>query len=88
MISGLASCIELTVWYNVDSASFEFALGGMYTAVILMAENSLGKYTGRHLTVKNSMSSEQWLAMTFTLVHQLLLMKMQTPPPLRFPLRA
>ena len=35
------------------------AWGGIYTAVIIIEENSLGRYCGRHLIVRNSKSGEQ-----------------------------
>jgi hypothetical protein len=51
------------VWFPVYKESSEvlsgptrYLLGGIYTAVTIIEENSLGRKCGRHLIVRNSRS--------------------------------
>lgn len=52
---GSVVCRSLTEQQSTFRASLVFALGRMYTAVIMVV-NSLGHLNGLHLMVKNSMS--------------------------------
>ncbi len=73
--------------YSSLSAWSVLAWGGMYTAAIMIAVNSLGSQNGWHRSIWNSRSGEQkdLMECRFLSSHHELLIKKQTPPPLLFP---
>ncbi len=85
--SGYAVSCSLIFPYSSLSAWSVLAWGGMYTAVIMIAVNSLGSQNGRHRSIWNSRSGDQkdLIEYRFLSSHHELLIKKQMPPPLLFP---
>ncbi len=83
------SCLHKCPYSSLSAASVS-ACGGMKTAVMTTAVNSLGNQNGWHRSMRYSRSGEQRDCIGCVLFrshHELLIMK-HTPPPLLFPERS
>lgn len=76
--------------YSSLTAKSMSALGGMYTTMMITAENFLGSQNSWHMTINYSTSGKQkdFKVCTLLLSHQELLIMRRSPPPLLLSVRS